>query len=378
MKQLLFITHDASRSGAPILLFNLIKWCVEHKSKSYKITLLVVNDGPLVIEYQKYVNVKILNYKNSTRFGRLNSYLDKKHKKNIIKDLNIVNWELIFSNTIVNGMVIKMLNNSTTPIVSYVHELEFSINHYNKKGHVEGTLLHSDFFICGSHMVKNNLIETHGINPLKLHVVNSFAELKSNSKDIIKANEIKAELDIPSDALVVGMMGNLHWRKGPEFFIETATKLSSENIFFLWVGASNIDYLDRLYHDIKTSKKKINIKFIPPTPEFYKYFHLIDLFFLSSREDPYPMVIIEATSYGIPVICFENAGGAQEFIDTNVGFVVPYGDTDEAAKKIQFLHNNRYFFKENCTYIKDKSIKRHDVDTNAPRIFDIIEKLIQN
>lgn len=378
MKKLLFITNDGSRTGAPMLLFNLIKWFVNNKNEDYKITLLAVNGGPLINDFKKLVDVKIFNHKSKTKFKLLNRVLNKKNNKKVKFDLKTTKWDLIFSNTIVNGKQIEFLKTPSIPVVSYLHELEYSINNYMKTGVVEGTLLHSDFFICGSHMVKNNIINKHHIAPSKTSVVNSFAELKSNNKNIKISEAIKKELSIPADAMVVGMMGKLNWRKGADFFAKTASRLSSKNIYFLWIGASNQGLIDMINYDLEKLDQEVKLKFIPPTPEFSKYFNVIDLFFLSSREDPYPMVFIEATSYGIPIICFENASGTQEFIDDKVGCVIPYGDLEAAANKIAYFYDHRDMLVEHTDYIKEKSIKSHDVEINAPHILNVIEKLIEN
>ena len=378
MKNILFITNDGSRTGAPILLFNLIKWFVENKSDTYKITLLAVKGGPLINDFKKIVDVKLFNNKSDTKFKLLNSVLNKTNNRKVKFELKQTKWDLIFSNTIVNGKQIEFLKTASVPVVSYIHELEYSINSYMKAGVVQGTLLHSDFFICGSHMVKNNLINNHKIEPVKTSVVNSFADLKGNDKNLKISENIKKELSIPTDALVVGMMGKLNWRKGADFFAKTACRLASKNIVFLWVGASNQSLIDMLNYDLEKSDNDIKLKLLPPTPEFYKYFNVMDLFFLSSREDPYPMVFIEAASYGIPILCFENAGGAQEFVDDKVGEVIPYGDIEAAANRIQYFYDHRDLLDTNTNYIKEKSITSHDVAINAPHIVNVIEKLIKN
>ncbi|WP_040278202.1 glycosyltransferase [Psychroserpens damuponensis] len=378
MKNILFITNDGSRTGAPILLLNLINWFVEHKSDTYKITLLAVKGGPLINDFKKIIDVKILNHKSDTKFKLLNSVWSKINNRKAKFELKQTKWDLIFSNTIVNGKQIEFLKTASVPVISYIHELEYSISSYLKIGVVQGTLLHSDFFICGSHMVKNNLINNHKIESSKTSVVNSFADLKSNDKNFKISESIKKELSIPANAMVVGMMGKLNWRKGADFFAKTASRLASKNIVFLWVGASNQSLIEMLNYDLEKSNKDIKLKMVPPTPEFSKYFSVIDVFFLSSREDPYPMVFIEAASYGIPILCFENAGGAQEFIDDKVGAVIPYGDIEAAVDKIQYFYDHRELLDTNANYIKAKSITSHDVAVNAPHIVNVIEKLIEN
>jgi glycosyltransferase involved in cell wall biosynthesis len=54
------------------------------------------------------------------------------------------------------------------------------------------------------------------------------------------------------------------------------------------------------------------------------YLSVFDIFALTSREDPYPLVVLEAALLQKPMVCFEKAGGAQDLIETDAGLIVPY------------------------------------------------------
>lgn len=378
LRNLLFISHEATRTGAPMLLLNLIKWFSMHKKSAYKLTVLIIKGGPLISEFEKYSTVICYNNRYSKRFYFLNSFLNKQNQKINISWLQTAHWDLIFSNTIVNGQLLELLANSQAPIVSYIHELEFSIKKFLQQGLVQGTFLHSNFFICGSEMVRENLIKNHNVSRSQTDVVYSFTDISDKEVSVSTRDEIKKQLAIPSDALVVGMMGNFDWRKGADIFVKTASLLASENIVFLWIGANNQAYLDRINYDLNMLNKQVKILFIPPSADYAKYYHAIDLFFLSSREDPYPMVMIEATAFGIPIICFNKAGGTQEFVDDRVGFAVPYGDVTAAAEKIKHFQIHNHLLELNRAYIQEKSIKQHDVEKNALHIFSIIENQLSS
>ena len=75
-----------------------------------------------------------------------------------------------------------------------------------------------------------------------------------------------------------------------------------------------------------------------PLPE--NYFKNFDVFLLTSREDPFPLVAIEVGKSGIPIICFENATGTSEILINGGGFIVPYIDIVSIAEKLILYYND--------------------------------------
>jgi len=59
-----------------------------------------------------------------------------------------------------------------------------------------------------------------------------------------------------------------------------------------------------------------------------------DALFLSSREDPYPLVVLEAAFQKTPSIIFSESGGMVEFVSEENGWTVNGFDTVQAASII--------------------------------------------
>lgn len=370
MKKLLFISHDASQTGAPILLLNLIKWLVDNKQNDFKINLILGKGGPLEQEFSRLVPTTVV-YKEK-KLSLLKKGIQKIVPYKPLISFRNKKWDLIFSNTIVNGKILEMLHLKNTPTISFIHELEYSIKNFLKQGGVQGTFNYSNLYLCGSKLVQKTLVNHFQINPSNTKVVYSFQKISAIEKDKNCSAQIKKELEIPEDAKVVGMVGSFVWRKGYDFFVNTANLLNDENIYFIWIGANNKVALNKIDYDLKRVEKKPKIKLIPASPDYKKYFNCMDVFYLSSREDPYPMVMLDATCYGLPILCFKNAGGTQEFIDEKVGVVLPYGDIYKAAKTIKEICLKSKKLEASKNYIQQKSIQIHDVNNQASKIYDII------
>ena len=68
----------------------------------------------------------------------------------------------------------------------------------------------------------------------------------------------------------------------------------------------------------------------------------IDLFLSLSREDPYPLVVLEAARYKIPSLCFEESGGAPEFVEKDAGSVIPFLNLNRLSEEIiMYFHNEK-------------------------------------
>jgi glycosyltransferase involved in cell wall biosynthesis len=101
-----------------------------------------------------------------------------------------------------------------------------------------------------------------------------------------------------------------------------------------------------------------------------------DVFALTSREDPYPLVCLEAAALGKPIVCFAGAGGAPEFVEQDCGFVVPYFDVTAMAGRIASLLESADCRIKMGAAARRKVAERHDISVAAPRILEIIERTI--
>ncbi len=61
-----------------------------------------------------------------------------------------------------------------------------------------------------------------------------------------------------------------------------------------------------------------------PTPDIGLYNAGADLYLLTSREDPFPNVVLEALDTKVPVIGFKNAGGFEDVVTEQTGALVDY------------------------------------------------------
>ena len=156
---------------------------------------------------------------------------------------------------------------------------------------------------------------------------------------------VRRELGLPDDARIVLGCGTVDLRKGADLFVnvarrvllDPASKSKTPATWFVWVGEFIDDNLRRwLLHDSRIGGVGDHIRFIGPRSNMAPYYMAADLFALTSREDPCPLVNMEAMESGMAVVAFDDAGGAPEVLG-DAGVCVPYVDPAAMAEAISGL-----------------------------------------
>ena len=264
-KQVLFISHEATPTGAPIVFLDFLKWFNTNSDIPFE--LLLARGGsieskfeqlgsPFIFEpdflIEKDTTIsKLINRTINIPIGTI--YLWKLKQEIARKEIG-----LIFSNTITNSKVLKFLSFLNCPIICLVHELEWIINQCCTKAEIELIRQHTHHFIAVSAAVKANLIHNFQIPEEKISVIHEFspAEYHLTHREPKTRQEICQSLDIPENAKIICASGTIDWRKGADLFIQLArsihTKKLEKPIYLLWVGgAGKRMFLSQIKHDLK-------------------------------------------------------------------------------------------------------------------------------
>lgn len=369
---ILFISHDAGRTGAPIVLLNLLRWIKKHTLLNFKIVLR--GGGELSGEFNELGPILTLsNFSSALWKEKLHGFIGNS------------NLKLIYSNTAVNGDVIDTLKLIVdVPVISAIHELENSIRRFAPGRLFELVKKHTDLFIAVSNAVKNNLELNHAILGTKIKLVYPFipvSEITLNAS--INPSHIHQELNTNKDMFIVGGSGTIDWRKGADLFSHIALiflkMLTMEErcrVKFVWVGGDlNSQDMIHLNHDINHSELlNDRVIFIGEKKQACSYFSQFSVFLLSSREDPFPLVCLEAGALNKPVICFDKAGGIPDLVEDDGGFIVPYLDIDEAAHVLYRLFHEPELTSMMGKRISDKVHSQYDIEVGARQILSIINQ----
>jgi glycosyltransferase involved in cell wall biosynthesis len=160
---------------------------------------------------------------------------------------------------------------------------------------------------------------------------------------------LRAELGIPEDALVVGVVGNLNPQKGHEHFIAAAARARKRfpNARFVLTGQiylnhpTHTDYYNGLVSQAKASGLEVGktFFFLGARSDIPNVLAGLDVFALASvpNSEGTPTVILEAMATGLPVVA-SDVGSVREVVaDGETGFVTPSEDSATMADRFATL-----------------------------------------
>jgi glycosyltransferase involved in cell wall biosynthesis len=394
-KSVLFVSHDASRAGAPIIHLNFLNWFKNNTDIPFKV-LLANTKGPrgeLVNKFEELAELRTFETKSFLEprgplTNTLNHYVNDLVTKRIYmrklrNQLQEDNIGLIYSNTIVNGGILRLLSFLDCPVITHVHELDFWITHRAGPANLKQVKEFTNHYIAVSQAVKNNLVTNHNIPESTIDIVYGFIPTDVyNTKNTSKSREeILKELQIPKNAFIVGASGTTDWRKAPDLFIQLARCVHQKKhdmpVHFIWVGGDNkgIQFKELWYDVLKSGLEKY-VHFTGVLKNPLDYYNAFDVFALVSREDPFPLVMLEAASLGKPTLCFEGSGGANEFVQNDCGISVPYLNVETMADKVLYLQKDSKTLNKLGNHAAQKIRKNHQLEHSAAKVVDIIDRFL--
>ena len=320
------VSHDAYFHGAQRLALRLAG---ELKDElGYKVEIILRGPGPLTPEFERVGRVHDFSPATSTPEGRLR----------IAQDLRQRGARLALCNTSVVGDIVEVLRTVGFKIVSMIHELPGLISHYGLQPSVASIAEHADRVVFPARVVRDHFMELTGMPPEK-GVVRPQGLLRPNrlgdNRELAR-HDIRTTLGVPSDAAVALGLGFADRRKGIDLFVETGLLVIAQrpDTHFVWVGHHDAEAFDQARRRIAEAGCESAFHFPGLVEAPDAFFAGADVFLLTSREDPFPLVVLDALDAALPIVAFKGGGGFVELLERDCGFLVPYLDVEAMAEAV--------------------------------------------
>jgi glycosyltransferase involved in cell wall biosynthesis len=300
--KVLIVGHDAYRHGAQMLVANLAT--VMSRQFGAEVTVLVCGEGPMLSEYNK-----ICDCMTVTRG-------DQAALKRIVSDLKDRGYSAAIVNTTVSGWTVPELKAQGFAVCSLIHELKTLIQEYRLERYVADIAAKADHVVFPATMVQESFMELAGEIQGKAIVAPQGLYKTELARSAVRKEDARARLGIPPDRKVVINVGYADPRKGFDIFARVAQLLCAKDrqFEFIWVGDATPDIKRWLLPELTQGDGAPKLRLTGFTNDVADYFAAADVFLLTSREDPFPSVVLEALAAGLPVVGMEGTTGCGEII----------------------------------------------------------------
>jgi len=322
---------------------NLIRSLEGFKRMGWKSISVLPHDGPLV-EIMRNLGFEVMLMEHGvlrrqnlnpigllTLFGQIFSAFFKLSA--LIKKEKI---SLIYTNSNANsiGGLLKLRHG--IPHIWHIHEIIERPKWFKAllERYIKGT---EDRVFCVSQAVINNF---SGIKAEKLKLLYNGI----GTQPYAKADyDLKSEIGIPENRLLIGMVARVNLWKGQFYFLEIASLLKKKfpNLHFVMAGDAFPGY-EYLYDEVRDLTQKLgledsvtNLGFRLDIPEILSG---LDIFVLPSiLPDPLPTTVLEGMASAKPVIATRHGGAIEMVIEGETGFLIPWDNPQEAVLAFEKL-----------------------------------------
>jgi glycosyltransferase involved in cell wall biosynthesis len=311
--QILLIGHDAHPHGAQMLLLHLARRL--RRQWGFKVFLLLLGPGTLQRQYDEVAEVSIAD--DATIIGRM---LDRYHAQGL---------RAAIVNSAAAARVIPWAEARGIATTLLVHEMPQMLREQRLEAPARlgaaraRKLVFASISGAAAFFRATDLYGVaHHILPQGLYQPVAFsAETRRTTRQALGVVE--------EEFLVLGA-GFAHLRKGFDLFLQLARSCVAlrRDVHFCWVG--DIEKLLHTYLAPEMARTAGRFHHVPFTDRIADYYAAADVFALTSREDPYPSVVLEALSCGLLCIAFEGSGGMPELLRRlNAGAVAQQDDPND-------------------------------------------------
>jgi len=322
----LLVTHDCHPHGAQ---FQTLAMAKQFKASGFRIAIVALGSGKLFDDF--CATAETFNAESADASG-LRDFLER---------LKLSGVRDAITSTVVSGSIVGLLKDLDYRVLSLIHELPGVIRDMNQMGNAQVIVERADKVVFPSDLVYRRFDELCPVDVAKV-VIRHQGLLRANPYKNRKTEAyglVAEKHNLPAGAKIVLSVAFTDERKAPDLLVESAALVlkTVPDAIFIWIGAPHAEMEKKFLSRIQELSLEDRVLFVGFERDPTAYFAAASVYALPSREDPFPNVILEAADVDVPVVAFEGATGAGDFIKKQGGCLARYLDIEDFAQQICHL-----------------------------------------
>lgn len=294
----LVVAHEATRTGSPRVLLELLRYATPRLEVGVAVRLMAA--GPLAGELRAVATAS-----------------DDSRRPIAV----VVNGALAA------GELSRW--DDDVPSAVYVHEEGEALRVLSTSA-VRG-LLGATRVLCVSARSAQGLVDL-GLDPQRIVVLPPVVP-SLTAPPAPELRDVRAGLGVPEGGRLVVGCGEAGWRKGADLFVQVVRTMAREDpsVRAAWVGRRGRWFGRVLDHDTAAMGLEDRVRWVGEVDAATPFLAAADVLVMTSREDPQPLVPLEAAQVDTPTVGF-SVGGLVDFADDGLAVVADYPDVEGLAR----------------------------------------------
>lgn len=326
--RVLLVTHDASLTGAPMVALLVARQLVD---RDMEVQVISRRKGPLLADFR------------SVAPTRREFLAGVRRRLWLVNGLGALAWlvdvmaatltlarhrpDLVHLNTSASAVYVHAARRLGIPVLLHVHESADNTERFLAEARVRD--LAGVGLVACSPSVHAHLVARTGRRPEDVFLLPSVPD-DQRVRERAAASTRLAVATEGEAVRRVGAVGTVGARKGTDLWLRVAEIVQSApgtpRTAFVWVGH---------HAGLTPGAHPPGVEFTGPLDNPYPVIARLDLLTLPSRDDPFPLVVLEGMLLGVPVVAFD-VGSVRDQVGDG-GVIVPAGDVDAFAAAVQHL-----------------------------------------
>ena len=323
--RLLLVGHDAFPAGAQLLLLSLARHFAG--VSGLEVAILLCGDGALADAYRAVAPTTIAVPSDLARLAQ--TFRAQGFTRAVV-------------NSAASSAACTALAHAGIACTLLVHELPRLLQDRNLTGPARDAAAAAGQVVFASPFVRDRFADAVGLPAGRAAVLPQglYRPVQDAPAPAAARAAMRDRLGVPRDALLAMGLGYADLRKGFDLFLQAwrAAQAARAGICLAWIGDIDPSVQAYLGAEIAAAQATGTFLHLPRCDDAADWLACADVHLLTSREDPFPSVVLEAMSAGVPTVAFEGTGGAPGLLlDYGAGVAVPLGDAAGMVRQLRIL-----------------------------------------
>jgi glycosyltransferase involved in cell wall biosynthesis len=309
---LLFVTHDLTWSGAPLIVFQLAQWC---KEQGYFVTVMSPEEGPLT---RKFIAAGIplivdplitQNHPSFAQFAR--------------------EFDCVIASTIFGAPIVRAVKAAGIPHIWWIHEGRVAKHYLGSDANIRSALGLADLIVTP---------DTHSSQVYQPFTNRAVRVLQYGIPDPSVA--LPPRNASTRDRISFLLLGTIEQRKGQQVFLNALQKLPEEvsrKARFRIVGRPHDLALAAEIRAAASASTCLSYDESVPHEEALALIREADVMVSTSWDETGPLILMEALALGTPILSTTVGAVAENLVHEEAGLFFPAGNVTALAEAIERL-----------------------------------------